>query len=432
MTYAAADTFFSGGQAPDYLTPPGATGPAQVQSGKPMRSYLYDRQVDSMRAENAFLVRRLIAWAVRPIETTLGITGLRVLSDRQFKDRIAKRLEAGKPVPLLLIKTDLAQALTKNHQVLAIGYRRCKKTAGMKAHWGIDIYDPNHPDEVHTLHYSSEGRAQTRRIDRSGAEVIDPDDPRKNKVGSFRGFFVTPYDVKLPFWVEPRVDRLTRLSRVDALVINERPEEGFDEPGARDGRDGRDGRDANRAGAAGKSGRKAGSGLDGLPVPDVKASEGDTATAVRGKPGHGSGYRQVAGPASYRRLGRVVVTFPAAAPATQSKIEVLDPTSGEVLDTRYGSGAIDLLPGSYSIKITGRLVESVVVEARKDAVLLCGSLKVAAGGQQKVEVLDADQKTVLHTGYGKFEIGLPAGSYFVRVQQRDQQVQIDDGKLTEF
>jgi hypothetical protein len=93
MSYSAADTFFAHGTAPDCVTPGNGNGPAEIQPGQPLRSYLYDRQIDTMKADDAFMVRRLIAWSWRPIKTTLGVTGLHVLSDREFKNKIHERLD---------------------------------------------------------------------------------------------------------------------------------------------------------------------------------------------------------------------------------------------------------------------------------------------------------------------------------------------------
>jgi hypothetical protein len=455
MTYSARDTFVADGTAPDCVSQPNGNGPAEIQPGQPLRSWLYDRQLDSMKAEDAFLVRRLVAWSWRPIKTRFGVTGLHVLSDREFKDKIAKRIDQGKPVPLCLIKADIddylpgrsglvPEGFTKNHQVLAIGYRLCPETSAMKRHWAIDVYDPNYPDEVHTLHYSEDGRAQTRRVRNDGTLVSDPDDPGKNKVGKFRGFFVTPYSPKLPYWVKPDVGRLAALSRVEALQIGERPEDGFDEPGARvddalaqeRAEAGRDGEDQGRydGGLArekqGGKGKKSGGGLDGLKTPPITASEGTTTIAIRGKPG--SGYTLVDGPADYVRLGRVVVPFPEQTDVKSTLVAILDPDTGKELTHAYGVAAFDLLPGVYSVQVSTKQVAQVVVEAKKDAVLQCGVLRVEVGKGQLVEVLDTDEKTELAHGYGKLEVGLPVGKFFVRVQKRTEAVTIENGKVVEF
>lgn len=452
MTYAALDTFVAHGATPAVVDPSSGT-PPEIQPGTPLRSWLYDRQVDTFKADEGFLVRRLIAWGWRPIQSRWGVTGLHVLSDREFKRKIAERLDAGRPVPLCLIKADVddylpgwdglvPEGFTKNHQVLAIGYRLVAKTDAMAKHWAIDIYDPNHPDEVHTLHYHEDKRVQTVRSV-GGKLVDDPDDVARHRVGGFRGFFVTPYAPKLPYWVKPDVRGLGGLALATPLVLDERAEDGFDEPGARIGdlrqarRNDRGDREPLSPDAGGKTGRqragrsgRGGLGTESRPSPDVKASEGDTALAQRGRPPHG--YQRVDGPPKYTRMGRIVARFPESTRAGSSRVEILDPESKAELASNYGSAAFDLLPGVYDVRIQGKVVPGVEVVARQDCVMEVGAFRATLGSGTHVEVLDGDQKTVLASGYGKVEFGLPAGSYFVRVQKRLEALRIEAGKVTEF
>jgi hypothetical protein len=202
MSYAALDTFsFSGQAPPDSSQPP---------SGSKLRSYIYNRQNDTFKADDAFMIRRFIAWTLLPIKTTLGVTGLHVRSDREFKRRIAPAIDAGKPVPLGILRArtaDIAKlgknnAVFINHQVVAIGYRLCQATPGMKKHWAVEIYDPNFPKEIHSLHYSDKGRNMTLHVRSNGSVVTSPDDPSKNAEGGMlRAFFMTPYKQKQPYWI---------------------------------------------------------------------------------------------------------------------------------------------------------------------------------------------------------------------------------------
>lgn len=184
MTFAAVDTFLGTGTAPnDTVAPP---------SGSALRSYLYNRQTESLRRDNFHLVRQLFDWMGRPIDTRLGVTGLHVLSDREFKRVISARLDEGRPVPIVLVNADIddfrgnpQRAFSKNHQVLAIGYRLHQKPGDDE--WDILIYDPNFPNEVHTLHTGQ--RIQT---DASG---------NRTHAERFRGLFASPYAYERPYWV---------------------------------------------------------------------------------------------------------------------------------------------------------------------------------------------------------------------------------------
>lgn len=202
MSYAALDTFHYDGRTPnDTEIPP---------HGSPLRSYIYNRQQSSFGADNAFMIRRFIEWTPLTIKTQLGIDGLHVRSDRQFKRRIAPAIDKGEPIALGILRaqgSDVVQlgkknAVLINHQVVAIGYRLCRKTAAMKKHWAIEIYDPNGPDQVCTLHYSDQGRSFSVHFDTDGSERPSPDDPSQNVTGGkVRAFFVIPYTRKHPYWV---------------------------------------------------------------------------------------------------------------------------------------------------------------------------------------------------------------------------------------
>ncbi|HXG01786.1 MAG TPA: hypothetical protein VNO23_00010 [Candidatus Binatia bacterium] len=187
MVFSALDTFNLGAAAPDSpVTPP--------ESGTPMRSYLYDRQVASLKYDNWFLVNRLVLWIRKPLhdQTVPGTgnvieRGLIHLSAKEFKSKIQPELDAGHPVPIVLVKADgndylsnPKAAFSKNHQVLAIGYHKHGEE------WDIDIYDPNFPNTIQTLHTG--GRYQTPK----GATT---------RTGAFRGYFRIPYRLERPPWV---------------------------------------------------------------------------------------------------------------------------------------------------------------------------------------------------------------------------------------
>jgi len=186
MTFAALDTFISGGRAPNDTTPPA--------SGTELRSYLFGRQRDSLEDDNAWLVRRFIEWMAYPDTTSYGVTGLDVRSFGEFLDNIRPLLAAGHPVPLGVVKASISfgsvvsgDVFVENHQVLAIGYEvHLDPTHGN--HWDILIYDPNFPDQIQRMHtHSNVAGYQT-------------DYQNQSQSGSFRGFFASRYTPKQPYW----------------------------------------------------------------------------------------------------------------------------------------------------------------------------------------------------------------------------------------
>ncbi|NWG37813.1 MAG: hypothetical protein HXY31_09415 [Nitrososphaera sp.] len=208
MIYSALDSFLEGREIPDQRCD--AYGRLVLDAAtRPIKKYIWARQMDSLRSDDDGWgpVKKMLDWVFR--QTKGEVIGW---STDRFKYEIAPRIDGGVPVPLLLVRKaygyksllknkSLAKALYTNHQVLAIGYRR-HEPAGQLAHWDVDIYDPNYPDEVHTLHHHKEGkkviRMQTRKVDsdrftnydyNSGVDVNNP----LPSNGIFRGFFNTTY-----------------------------------------------------------------------------------------------------------------------------------------------------------------------------------------------------------------------------------------------
>ncbi len=204
MVFSALDTFKLGATTPDVPTTPPA-------SGTPIRSYVYERQMDSLKYDNWFLVQKLIKWMRKPLKDqtvpnplakggkNVLERGLITLSRRQFKEKIRPALDEGRPVPIVLVKADGEDmatnpkaAFSKNHQVLAIGYHKYGDD------WQIDIYDPNFPNTTQTLH--TDGRYQTER-------------GKTAHTGKFRGFFRAPYNPHRPPWVQDSQAVADRIKR---------------------------------------------------------------------------------------------------------------------------------------------------------------------------------------------------------------------------
>ncbi len=187
MIYSAHDSYWvestTGRQT---KTPDQADGKIPNQGSK-LRTYIWDRQMDSLKKDNWRAVRKLLDWMKKPLDDkkVAGVRvskGLKTLTKREFSNKIAPRIDKGWAVPLLLVNAKYGDknAFTRNHQVLAIGYQLHTRSDG-KQEWDIRIYDPNCPDLVKTLHTGS----------------------RTNTCGNtkFRGLFVTQYRGQKPYWV---------------------------------------------------------------------------------------------------------------------------------------------------------------------------------------------------------------------------------------
>ena len=82
--------------------------------------------------------------------------------------------------------------------------------------------------------------------------------------------------------------------------------------------------------------------------------------------------------------------------------------------------------------ISGARVEGVTVQSGHDTRLRVGILRIQAGGSTRADVLAADGKTALTSGYGAQVIGLPVGTFRVQIAGQSEAVTIADGKITDF
>jgi hypothetical protein len=135
-----------------------------------------------------------------------------------------------------------------------------------------------------------------------------------------------------------------------------------------------------------------------------------------------------ANPGRMGRLGRLVVAFPTNAVPTGTKVAVLK--DGKQVQAGYGNQAWDLLPGVYEVDVGGKVVSNVSVQSRSDTNVLVGVLRVSAGGQTRTDIVDGS--VVVASGYGDRLIGLPIGSYGLRISGATEAFTIQDGQVTDF
>lgn len=132
------------------------------------------------------------------------------------------------------------------------------------------------------------------------------------------------------------------------------------------------------------------------------------------------------------RLGRMVFKFPEDAKA-QTQVKVLKGTGeGEQVAGGYGNQSFELLPGTYSVSVAGKVMPGGEVKARHETFPQLGALRLNLGSDTQVKVLDADKKTQVYGGYGSADVGLPVGTYHVQIAGQTEEVKVEAGKVTEF
>jgi hypothetical protein len=128
------------------------------------------------------------------------------------------------------------------------------------------------------------------------------------------------------------------------------------------------------------------------------------------------------------RLGRLVVAFPAAAVPTGTRVAVLK--DGKEIQAGHGSQRWELLSGTYEVTISGKKVSNVTVQAGHDTNVKVGVLRISASQNTRGAVLDGGHE--IAGGQGNQLIGLPVGSFEVKVAGQSEQVTISAGQITDF
>ena len=138
----------------------------------------------------------------------------------------------------------------------------------------------------------------------------------------------------------------------------------------------------------------------------------------------------VANPAMKGRLGQLIVAFPAGANAGNTHTYVLkDQTQ---IAKFYGNKTLELMPGTYAVMITGKRVEGVTIKSGHETTVKVGLLRVTAGKDTHIYLLDTDQKRQLASEYGTHVLGFPIGTVHVQIAGQMEAVTIQEGKITDF
>ena len=187
MTYAALDTFYASNGSTAPPGPLNSFGESVAPQNGPIYQYILNRQYASLGGN---VLPTLLKYDISPQETTAGLTGLDEMSYKAFTNQIQPAINAGHPVPILLLENRTNPA--DDHQELVIGYFRRVNPGGQAV---LEVYDPNHPDQVMYLNTAEKNPTLPSRTESS-------DMAGQDTVGSFLGFFVTNdnYGPNTPYW----------------------------------------------------------------------------------------------------------------------------------------------------------------------------------------------------------------------------------------
>lgn len=126
------------------------------------------------------------------------------------------------------------------------------------------------------------------------------------------------------------------------------------------------------------------------------------------------------------RLGRILFSFP----GDKNDTSVVVLKNGKEVKSGYGNQSWDLLPGTYDVRISGKTVLNVPIQSGHDTTVKVGVLRVSAEKHTRLEIMDGGK--ILISRYGTQLIGLPPGSFQVKVGEETQTVTINHGQVTDF
>ncbi len=132
------------------------------------------------------------------------------------------------------------------------------------------------------------------------------------------------------------------------------------------------------------------------------------------------------------RLGRLVVEFPQGADASNTRIVVFKAGETNAIQDHWGASTFELLPGAYAVSISEKRVEGVTVQAAHDTRVRVGMLRISAGKDTHVLLMDTDKKKTLVDFWGARTVGLPVGTFHVNIAGQLEAVTIHIGKITDF
>jgi hypothetical protein len=150
---------------------------------------LFERQRDSLESNNFSAVREMLhMMLLDPYEFE------RERETSHYFVAIAQSIDAGRPVPLMLVEALSLGQVFDSHQVLATGYFY---RGGPHGQLVVQVYDPNFPGRF--MYLNTHNTYGNQSLYPSEVETYDPAGAEYSGV-HFYGFFTTTYTFVAPPW----------------------------------------------------------------------------------------------------------------------------------------------------------------------------------------------------------------------------------------
>jgi hypothetical protein len=106
--------------------------------------------------------------------------------------------------------------------------------------------------------------------------------------------------------------------------------------------------------------------------------------------------------------------------------------ASKAIESKYGDAALELGPGTYDAAVGGRRVAGVGVKAGHDTRIRVGVLHVHATEGTRIDLLEPASGEKFASGYGEKQYGLLVGLVAVEVAGQRDTALVEDGKVTDF
>ena len=131
-------------------------------------------------------------------------------------------------------------------------------------------------------------------------------------------------------------------------------------------------------------------------------------------------------------MGRIVVSYPAGDGAESTRLDMYAAGASNAIKSEYGEASLELAPGTYEAAVGGRRVAGVGVKAGYDTRIRVGVLHVHATESTRIDLIEPASGEEFASGYGEKQYGLPVGLVAVEVAGQRDTALIEDGKVTDF
>ncbi|MFN0059856.1 MAG: hypothetical protein ACKVX7_15465 [Planctomycetota bacterium] len=134
------------------------------------------------------------------------------------------------------------------------------------------------------------------------------------------------------------------------------------------------------------------------------------------------------------RMGRLVIKFPENTKTSGASVRVFvgETPTGDASISKYGHCTAELMPGFYSVEISGRPAGVFEVKSRHETRVHTGVLRLTLSSGTSVTLYAPGAASHFQSLYGSHDVALPVGDTEVSIAGRRERVTIQRDEIKEF